>query len=66
MAEKKLFTYRGAVKKFDTIVSRDWVGQTYAVSAKQASANLAFQYKKNNGLANTAKISLCGLPKLAS
>ncbi len=62
MAEKKLYTYVGAVKNFNTVVANNWKGKTYAVSAKQAKCNLAYRYKQEHGLVSATRIELCGLP----
>ena len=59
---KKLFSYTGAVKKFNVVVANNWHGTTYAVSAKQAKANLAYQYKRVNGLIPATKVEICGTP----
>lgn len=54
------YQYIGPVKKFGKTINLHWVGQTMAVSAAKARSNLIFQYKKEHGLAVTAKIDLPG------
>lgn len=58
MAEK--YIYNGPVMKFDTCVQNRWFAETYAISPEKARSNLAFRFKKENGLAKTAKITLPG------
>ena len=56
--DKTLYHYHGNVKQFDSIVIRNFQGQTLACSDKQALNNLAYQVKKILKLAPTAKLSL--------
>lgn len=60
------YSYEGPVKEFDTIISSLWKGTTYAESEKKAKNNLAYQYKKTHGKANSSKISLPGKLKIIS
>ena len=62
MAEKNLYSYRGGVFHYDNLVASKWFGQTWAVSEKQASSNLAFQFKKNAGYAGFCLVRLAGKP----
>lgn len=63
MAEKmRVYNYKGDVKSFSTIVSRNWTGSTRAISEKKAAANLVYQYKRQHRLASSAKITLSGVP----
>lgn len=55
-----IYGYRGAVMIFNHVVCNDWYGQTSAVSEKQAKSNLAYQYKQENQLMPTVKVSLPG------
>ncbi len=64
MAEK--YIYNGPVMKFNTCIQSRWSAETYAVSPTKARSNLVYRYKKENGFANTAKITLPGELKLAS
>lgn len=54
------YIYKGPVMLFDTCVNPNWSGETYSSSEKKARSNLAFQYKTQNNLARTAKITLPG------
>lgn len=63
MAEK--YIYNGPVIKFNTCIQSRWSAETYAVSPTKARSNLVYRYKKENGFANTAKITLPGELKLA-
>ncbi len=62
MKEKKLWVYRGPVEMFGKPVCNDWQGKTRAVSAKAATSNLQYQYKKKNGYAGNVVIKLVGNP----
>lgn len=64
MVEK--YIYNGPVMKFDTCIQNRWPAETYAPSAAKARSNLVYRFKKENGLANSAKITLPGELKLAS
>lgn len=64
MAEK--YIYDGPVMKFNTCIQNHWSAETYARSPAKAKSNLAFRFKKENGFANTAKITLPGKLKQAS
>ena len=64
MAEK--FIYNGPVMKFDTCIKDRWSAETFAPSAAKARSNLAYRFKKENGFASSAKITLPGELKLAS
>lgn len=59
------YIYDGPVKEFDILVAEHWKASTYAVSEKKAKSNLAFQYKRENGLMPRTMISLPGKIKLA-
>lgn len=59
------YIYDGPVKEFDRLVAEHWKASTYAVSEKKAKSNLAFQYKRENGLMPRTMISLPGKIKLA-
>ena len=56
--DKTLYHYHGNVKQFDSIVIRNFQGQTLACSDKQALNNFAYQAKKILKLASNAKITL--------
>ena len=55
-----LYKYSGPVNQFGKEITSKWSGYTYAVSEAKARSNLSFQFKKQFGLAYTAKISLPG------
>lgn len=54
------YIYEGPVMKFNTCVQNHWSAETYANSPAKAKSNLAFRFKKENGLAKTVKITLPG------
>lgn len=55
-----LYSYDGPVLEFDKVVASRWQGQTYASSENKARANLAYQFKRNNGKVPRTKITLPG------
>lgn len=55
-----LYSYAGPVTMFDRCVANIWKGETYASSEKKAKSNLIFQYKKQNGLVPSTRVSLPG------
>lgn len=57
---KHKYTYNGSVWIFDDCVQTHWEGKTTASSMKKARANLTYQWKKKNGYAPNAKVSLPG------
>lgn len=52
------YAYHGPVLVFGKIVQNSWYGETLAVTPEKAKSNLAYQWKKRNGLASTAKVEL--------
>lgn len=64
MVEK--YIYHGPVMKFGKCIKNSWSAETYASSPLKAKCNLIFRFKKENGFANTAKITLPGELKQAS
>ena len=54
------YAYEGPVMNFDRCVANRWKGETTAPSEQKARSNLTYRYKKDNGLAPTAKITLPG------
>lgn len=60
-----LYIYDGPVMEFDRVVSRNWHGETMAVSEKKARSNLTYQYKKANNKSQTTRIILTGDLKIA-
>lgn len=55
-----LYSYDGPVLEFNKIIASRWQSQTYATSEAKARANLAFQFKKDNGKVPRTKITLPG------
>lgn len=54
------YSYDGPVMEFERCIADHWKGSTYAVSPSKARSNLIFRYKKENGKATNAKITLPG------
>ena len=54
----KLWHYRGPVYRFEHIHSYIWDAYTMAPTVKKALSNLSSRYKKENGLEQTASITL--------
>lgn len=54
------YSYVGPVMEFDRYVADSWRGETTASSEAKARSNLAYRYKKENGKAPGAKITLPG------
>lgn len=59
------YQYNGPVMRFDQCVDYKWKATTIAKSEAKAKSNLIYRYKKENGLALNAKVSLPGKLKLA-
>lgn len=57
---KKRYSYDGAVRSFDDILSVKWRGQTFAESEKKARNNLGYQFRKHMGLSQSFPIRLTG------
>lgn len=60
MAEMKTYVYKGAVMEYDRVIDQYWEAETTAISPKKAKSNLAYRFKKMNGLVPSAKIALPG------
>ena len=56
----KRYEYKGAVRRFNTIVINEWQGYTVAETKAKAKSNFLYRIKKELGLTATAKIELCG------
>lgn len=54
----KTYTYNGPVMGMDGVLDHNWRGETYAGTEKKAKNNLAYQYKKERGLAANYKVIL--------
>lgn len=59
-SNKRLYTFNGAVWLYKTLVASSCRAQTRASSEKKARANIAYQYKKANNLADYVKVTLEG------
>lgn len=55
-----LYSYSGPVMMFDRCVANSWQAETYAPSEKKAKSNLAYQFRKQNGLIPGTRIGLPG------
>ena len=57
------YTYEGPViNNFNQLITNRWEGETYANTDKKATSNLHYQFKKQFGLLQTAKIRLLKEP----
>lgn len=56
----KEYLYDGPVMQFEDCVKIRWKASTYAPSESKAKSNLAYRYKKENGLTSNTKITLPG------
>ena len=56
----KVYEFNGAIRLFDRIIAQNYTAQTTAPSVLKARSNIAYRYKRDNGYAKTAKISLTG------
>nr|DAU70739.1 MAG TPA: hypothetical protein [Caudoviricetes sp.] len=54
------YRYNGPVMCFDSCVRCRWTATTVAATEAKAKSNLAYRYKKENGLLPNAKITLPG------
>lgn len=61
-----LYAYEGPVMEFDRCVQHCWKAETSAPSEAKARSNLSYRWKKENGRASQAKISLPGKIRLVS
>lgn len=57
---EQVYEFKGAVLLFDRIVASNYTATTTAPSMRKARSNLVYRYKRDNGYAKTAKISLTG------
>lgn len=61
MNEESTYTFVGCVlNNFGKPIAWNYKAETTAVSEKKAKANIAYNFKKKNGLAANAKITLDG------
>ena len=57
------YTYNGPViNNSGQVITTRWTGETYANTDKKAKSNLGYQFKKEHGLMQTAKIKLVKEP----
>lgn len=56
----KEYQYDGPVMRFEDCIQNRWKASTYAISESKAKSNLAYRFKKENGLTPNAKITLPG------
>lgn len=54
------YRYEGPVMSFERCVTNNWKATTIAASVGKARSNLAYRFKKENGLIPSAKITLPG------
>lgn len=54
------YQYDGPVMRFDDCVQHRWKATTVAPTEAKAKSNLAYRYKKENGLMPNTKITLPG------
>lgn len=54
------YQYDGPVMRFEDCVQHRWKASTCAASESKAKSNLAYRFKKENGLTPNAKITLPG------
>lgn len=54
------YTYKGPVMVYNTCITNNWTGSTWAVSEKKALSNLTYQFKKETGRNPNTKITLVG------
>jgi hypothetical protein len=52
------YAYDGPVMSFNVCIQPRWKASTYAESLEKAQNNLKYRYKKENGMAPNANISL--------
>lgn len=58
--EPRKYIYEGPVVAFGKCIDQHWTGETIATSAGKARSNLTYQYKKQNKMVASARISLPG------
>ena len=54
------YSYDGPVKEFDMIITRHWIGTTYAISEEKARSNLTYRFKTKNKKSPNTQITLTG------
>lgn len=55
-----VYKYDGPVMSFERCIANRWSGTTVAQSEAKAKSNLAYQFKKANGLTPKTQIKLPG------
>lgn len=54
------YRYDGPVMRFEDCIQYRWTASTFASSEAKAKSNLAYRYKRENGLMPNTKITLPG------
>lgn len=62
--KKKTYVYKGAVKRFNTIIETGWYAETEAESPKKALSNLRYRYAREHGMSPVAKFEFPGTLEL--
>lgn len=58
--ERKRYTFDGGVKVYDRVATSRFVAATRATSKKKAVSNIAYQFRRNMGLAAHVRVTLLG------
>ena len=58
--KKSVYKYIGPVYEFSKCICPNWSATTWAESEKKARNNMTYQYKKEHGRADNAKLTLPG------
>ena len=56
----KAYYYDGPVMRFENCVQNRWKASTYAQSQPMTEEDVAYRYKKENGMTPNTKITLPG------
>lgn len=57
------WVYEGPVVSFGKCICQKWTGETIASTESKARSNLAYQFKKQNHLVASARVTLPGTLK---
>lgn len=60
MQGNTMYSFRGDVLKFGTVVCFNWKAETFAPSKAKAISNLKYRFKKENGLFMQTPLELVG------
>ena len=58
MQDRYRYAYNGPVMVFGKVAQNNWRGETLAATPEKAKSNLAYQWKKLNGMTATARVEL--------